>query len=268
MTAQGAKPDRRKSAEPPAATAAVRKTSSGRDVGRTLWRPKTLDLQAPVYQQVADQLREAIFEGKLSVGDVLPGENDLATQFGVGRGTVREALRLLASQGFLLTTRGVKGGSVVSHPSIQGIQEYLVSTIGFLTDAGETSIDMIIEARELLEIPAAGLAAERRLVDLDQHVRTADSIVDHPAVLRSNRDFHIMLIRSTGNALLELMLRPFLSVLHASLPPSSAAIYERLDREHAAIAKSIHNGNVDGSMELMRKHLQTLRKLYGGILHS
>jgi DNA-binding GntR family transcriptional regulator len=112
------------------------------------------------------------------------------------------------------------------------------------------------------------LAAERRLADLDQHVKSADSVVDHPAALRSNRDFHIMLLHATGNALLELMLRPFLSVLHASLPPTSPAVHAKIDREHARIAECVHNGDVEGAKEQMRKHLQTLRRLYGGILSN
>jgi GntR family transcriptional repressor for pyruvate dehydrogenase complex len=61
------------------------------------------------YQQVADQLRSLILGGDLSPGDRLPPESELIELFGVSRGTVREALRALASQGLITTSRGATG---------------------------------------------------------------------------------------------------------------------------------------------------------------
>lgn len=59
----------------------------------------------PAYAQVAAQLRDLVVTGKLGPGDQLPAENELAAGFGVSRSTVREALRSLAAQDLVHTTR-------------------------------------------------------------------------------------------------------------------------------------------------------------------
>lgn len=64
--------------------------------------------------QIADALREAIVEGRLEVDARLPSESELAARFGVSRPTVREALKRLAAQNLIRTTRGTQGGAFVA----------------------------------------------------------------------------------------------------------------------------------------------------------
>ncbi|MSW51846.1 MAG: GntR family transcriptional regulator, partial [Actinobacteria bacterium] len=59
-------------------------------------------VRRPVYQQVAAQLRAAILDGELQPGNVLPSERELGERFGVGRTSVREALRALQAQGLVV----------------------------------------------------------------------------------------------------------------------------------------------------------------------
>ena len=77
----------------------------------------SVDVRAPAYRLLADDLRAQITSGRLVPGDRLPTEPQLCQRSGVSRSTVREALRLLASQHLIVTTRGVSGGSFVAHPS-------------------------------------------------------------------------------------------------------------------------------------------------------
>ena len=74
-------------------------------------------VRAPAYQTLADDLRAQIVAGRLRPGERLPTEPQLCARFGLSRSTVREALRLLASQHLIVTTRGVTGGSFVAQPS-------------------------------------------------------------------------------------------------------------------------------------------------------
>src|SRR5512139_2950739 len=67
-----------------------------------------------IADQVADQLRQLINSGAYKAGDRIPSERDLATQLGVGRPAVREALRELKAQGLLITGRGAQGTTVAS----------------------------------------------------------------------------------------------------------------------------------------------------------
>ncbi|MCY3561208.1 MAG: GntR family transcriptional regulator, partial [bacterium] len=119
----------------------------------------------PAYEQVAIQLQELIIKGTLTVGERLPAEGEMAAQFGVSRSTIREALRGLSSQRLVYTKRGVSGGTFVAEPSSEHVHTYLETTIGLLSGADVVSVDEILEARELFEVPAARLAAVRRSED-------------------------------------------------------------------------------------------------------
>src|SRR4051794_41929928 len=74
---------------------------------------------------LADELRADITSGRLQPGERLPPEPELCVRTGVSRSTVREALRLLASQHLIVTTRGVTGGSFVAHPDAEQLSEAL-----------------------------------------------------------------------------------------------------------------------------------------------
>src|SRR5829696_7791978 len=108
---------------------------------------------------LSDALRARILTRELRPGDRLPIEPDLAEQYGVSRSTVREALRVLASQGLVSTSRGVQGGSFISCPEPAQISEYLHASLGLLAESKNITVDALLEARDVLEVPAAGLAA-------------------------------------------------------------------------------------------------------------
>ena len=69
---------------------------------------------------------------------------------------------MLAAQNLLRTAKGAGGGSYVTLPTVDHISEFLQSNINLLTDSRDVTLEELIEARELLEVPAARLAAERR----------------------------------------------------------------------------------------------------------
>src|SRR3954468_11719481 len=91
----------------------------------------------PAYQQVADQLRALIISGELVAGDRLPPEGELGASFGVSRSTVREALRSLASQGLIETTRGTTGGTFVTRIKPAAVTSYLETSIGLMSGTEE-----------------------------------------------------------------------------------------------------------------------------------
>lgn len=109
-----------------------------------------------VAEDVADRIRRLIHDGALSAGDRLPGERELAGQLGVGRVSVREAIRLLAESGYLTVRRGALGGTFVT-----GLDSpYEAWLERMRTRAGE--LDSILDLRIALEGHAAYLAAHRR----------------------------------------------------------------------------------------------------------
>src|SRR5437660_12707886 len=118
--------------------------------------------RSPAYQQLADELREQITSGRLRPGQRLPTEPELCLRTGVSRSTVREALRLLASQHLIVTTRGVTGGSYVAQPDPARLAESLTGGVRMLLSYTPVGVDDLIEVREMVEVPAVGLAARRR----------------------------------------------------------------------------------------------------------
>ena len=80
--------------------------------------------------QVEQQLREAILEGHFAQGDKLPPETELATQFGVSRPTVREALGALVSAGLIRKIPGVAGGSFVNTVTPDSLSQMLIAVHG------------------------------------------------------------------------------------------------------------------------------------------
>jgi GntR family transcriptional repressor for pyruvate dehydrogenase complex len=220
------------------------------------------------YEQVAVRLRQQILDGVLATGARLPNETVLAADFGVSRATIREALRLLAAQSLIRTSKGAGGGSYVTVPSAGTISESLGSVIGLLTAAEDVTLEELLEARELLEVPAAELAARRR--DEDDLVRLRATILEKPLRLLTeeqfvfNRDFHSCVIDTCGNTLLSIAAQPIFRVLQTRLSRSvlGPRWHRAINAHHRAIADAIQARDERAASELMHSHLAFLRPYY------
>lgn len=220
------------------------------------------------YEQVADQLRELILHGELAVGDRLPSESMLAAEFGVSRATVREALRSLAAQSLIHTAKGPAGGSYVTMPTVDHISAFVHVNVGLLTDAERVSLEELLEARELLEVPAARLAAARRSEgDLE---RLRGCVAFDQLALPSgeqfgrNRDFHATVLEACGNSLFTISALPIFSVLQTSLQRSALgrAFHRGIRDQHLRIIEAVAAGDADAAESEMREHLHWLRPFY------
>jgi DNA-binding FadR family transcriptional regulator len=220
------------------------------------------------YEQVAEQLRTLVVGGTLQPGARLPKEEVLAREFGVSRATLREALRSLAAQDLIRTAKGAGGGSYVTLPSVEGVSGFLHSSISLMADANDVSLENLLEARELLEVPAARLAAVRRHEDeLD---RLRETIPDEPLRLGPaeqfvyNQDFHSVVIECCDNALLAIAAQPIFGVLQRNLARSKlgARFHRAINEQHRTIAGAIEAGDADAAGAEMHAHLEYLRPYY------
>jgi DNA-binding FadR family transcriptional regulator len=220
------------------------------------------------YEQVADQLRELITSGELAPGQRLPSEAGLAVQFGVSRATIREALRVLLTQNLIRTTKGAHGGSFVNLPTVDHISAFLSSNISLLSSSEEVSLDEFLEARELLEVPAARLAARRHSAEHLELMRAA--IPEDPLntgladQFADNRDFHYVLVEASGNALLSISAQPVFSVLQTNLRRSSMgrSYRQTIHDDHVELLAAIEAGDEETAATVMRRHLAYLRPMY------
>src|SRR6266550_2159551 len=122
-----------------------------------------------IYEQIAEQLLEQIRSGRLRPGDALPPERELTESFGVGRSSIREALRMLESQGVIAA---VNGGAFL----VAGAANPLNSSLRLLfTLDDRAGLHHLFELRRILDSEAAALAAERHG---EEHLAEMDAAID------------------------------------------------------------------------------------------
>ncbi len=194
-------------------------------------------------------------------GERLPTEPQLCARSGLSRSTVREALRLLASQHLIVTTRGVTGGSFVAHPSPAQLGEILSTGMRLLLSTGAICPIQLIEVREMLEAPAAALAATRRT---EAHLAVLRAALFDPVcdpldrLLDAYRDFHAALAVAAGNPLCELVTTPLYWVGYTG-DRMPAGFWERIDVDHRKIEHAVTAGDGEGAREATLAHLAHLR---------
>ncbi|WP_430330660.1 FadR/GntR family transcriptional regulator [Rhodococcus sp. ACT016] len=166
----------------------------------------------PLVPQLEELLTSRIRTGEWSVGDRLPSETELAAELGVGRSSVREAVKLLVRDGLLDVRHGV--GTFVAEPVEDLVLEQLLRRSRVLE---------VLEVRRALEMEAARLAADRaRPEDLaevrrqlaDRHDRYAG---DAGAFVAADLDFHRSIVELAGNSVLTALFDSARPVLHAAL---------------------------------------------------
>lgn len=195
--------------------------------------------------QVADILRDRILEGKLTPGQRLV-ERTLASELGVSRIPVRDALNILRGEGFV--TAFPNRGMLVTPMSRQDIEE-------------------LFEVREALEVLAARRATENatpeeldRLAEALARSEEAAARSDARAVGRCNQDFHDLLTASAHNTLLTSLMVPLEGRLHWLLRQNDDPAL--LHTEHVELLKAIRSGDPELAAQRALSHVCTSRKIW------
>ncbi|WP_107775055.1 FadR/GntR family transcriptional regulator [Nocardioides sediminis] len=198
----------------------------------------------------------------LRPGHSLPTEQELRDQHGVARATVREAMRILESQGVVELRRGRNGGPVVSLPDEQGfggqIQLLLQGRGATLADiaAARVAIEPVLACRAASRVTAPEVAALEANVD---ELRLGVS--DPQAVMWSARNFHDLLGRASGNLLLASIGRTFDGLTGASglgISYSRDAAGQLL-LDHELILEAVRRGDGPAARARMAAHLDSYR---------
>ncbi|MFQ5613354.1 MAG: FadR/GntR family transcriptional regulator [Anaerolineae bacterium] len=211
-------------------------------------------------EDVVAQIEQVILSGQLSPGDRLPSERELAEQFGLSRMTIRDALRVLESTGYVEIKVGAGGGAFVREPNFDPLSNSLSSMLRFK----KATILELAEARKIVETATAELAAKRATAEdleaLRQAVETARQSFETGDSLYTPQhsvDFHAALAKAAKNYVLDLTVNSFRTlfyrVLEELLPTSDMA--ERAIRDHWAIYQAIEAGDGERARQLMTEHL-------------
>jgi DNA-binding FadR family transcriptional regulator len=180
--------------------------------------------QTKIFQDVVEQIQDAIFDGRLKAGDTLPAERELKQMFNISRGTLREALRVLEQKGLIEIRLGVGGGSVVKSVNADQITE----SLALLIRSQKVSLNHLADFREDVEGIVAANAARantsENIQDLKSLLAEARVCVEHGSARRNefieiDKRIHINLAAITGNPI-------YASILH-SIHENIHRYYER-----------------------------------------
>lgn len=219
-----------------------------------------------VYEVVFQKIYNRISSGDFQVGDKLPSERDLATEYGVSRNSIREAIRLLELNSIVEIKRG--DGTFVKNSGLQQSQEQIDHV---LQSIDRTVLYDMLELRLILESQCASLAALRAnasdLEKMAQALEMMKGAVENEALgIQADLNFHLAIAEATHNqALVELI---------ASLEPNMRNTIEatrkyrlanknnfaRTFEEHKGIFVAISRGESEQAEALMKKHIRTIRE--------
>lgn len=215
--------------------------------------------------QVIEQLREAISTGEWPVGHRIPPEAELSATFEVGRNTVREAVRALAHSGLLEVRQG-DGTYVRATSELSGALRTLCGR----------ELREVLEVRRTLEVDAARMAAARRTDEdvetLREAQRARDTAVAAVAAraggastelveraARADTDFHLAVVRCSGNTLLAELYRGVVETVAGSVATTIPdTVGTDRDVSHAGLVDAIAAGDVERAAREAGEFLEQL----------
>jgi GntR family transcriptional repressor for pyruvate dehydrogenase complex len=213
---------------------------------------------------VAGELLHKIAAGDWEPGDVIPAEAELATASGVGRSTLREAVKTLVGVGVLEIRRG--RGTYVR--PLEDWSPFDPLVLAARSGNGQDTTQQVLEARKLVEAGVAELAATRAtpadLAKMDGALERMRQAADLDAFVSADLAFHQALMDAAGNQYVAALLQPIEALLREERRGTS---YEPTLRRgaiaaHQRIARAVHRGDAAGARRAMVAHIEeTARKM-------
>jgi len=214
-----------------------------------------------IYEKIVDEIKDLIDQGTLKWGDQLPTERELSETFKVSRTCVREAFRVLESQGFLESRPG--NGTYVSNNAIDTLVQPLAS---FILKEKAYQIELF-EMRQLLESQLAYLAAERatpeNMAKMEKILRSQEEqIANGETGLDSDSEFHHALAEAANNRMLLHIInttKEFLAESRESYLLGEERAKKSLPH-HKKIFSAIQKGDGELAAQAMHEHIEDVEK--------
>jgi len=225
--------------------------------------------QNRIFQDVVQQIQDAILKGRLKPGDKLPPEREMKEIFRSSRGTLREALRILEQKGLITIKTGVAGGAVVNSLTTDQISENLDLLIRYQ----KVSLRDLAEFREGVEGIVAGLAVERTKSEDIQYLKKlladAKSHLDEGACgwdnfIHVDNQLHMALAHIAGNPIYESILQTVYDNIHRYfdqfLPREEALLRENY-QDLCEIVEAVENRQAAQAHLLVQNHVYRFNRL-------
>jgi DNA-binding FadR family transcriptional regulator len=225
-------------------------------------------VHADASEQIAREIRLYIEREGLRPGDRIGTEHALSREFGVSRPTLREGLSRLAGSHLIRVQKGRAGGVFVDNTPNVGIGRHVSESIAAMLECESVTLCELLETRMLLEVPLAGLAAERAdeasigaLIEAIEDARGHDPAGDDFRL--ADARFHRTIAVMAGNDLLLTFTSWILDVLQPSLIEHLGSTIDGgvVIAQHQAITRSIRRHHRPGAERAMRQHIEYMSEL-------
>ncbi|MRT94335.1 FadR/GntR family transcriptional regulator [Ancylomarina sp. 16SWW S1-10-2] len=220
---------------------------------------KEIVIEKPA-DKIADQINELISSGQLKTGDKLPSERFLSEKFNVGRIFVRDAIRKLEFYGIVKTLP--QSGTIVTDNQDSAFVGMLANALNLMNPDYKS----LMEVRNVLEIDAAGSAAERAQPEdiklMEEAVNLlAKKVSEGEAGLEEDLLFHVRIAEATKNDVIKYLISYLASHMQTFSKKYDICRNSRnlkALKEHRVILEHIKNGDIEKSRESMKNHLSSL----------
>ena len=214
------------------------------------------------YEQVAEQIQRLIASGALSPGDRLPPERELAAKFGVGRSSLRDAIRTLEVMGIVESRHG--SGTVVRDLSTDSLVVPLASVLAHKRELVIELIDVRRMIEPALAARAAANATEEELSRLEDILRRQTEKVrrGEPSI-EEDTEFHYTIALAARNTVVLRVLDVLMDLLHDSRA-RSLQVKGRPERScagHRRILRAIKRRDGPAAEAAVRKHLKEIEEI-------
>ena len=218
------------------------------------------------HEIVAAALEQSILGGELKVGDKLPSEQNLASQFDVSRNIVREALREVRARGLIEVRNGT--GSYITRPTSSDVGDML----NRLVTLSDTAVADYYEVRETLEVRACELAAARASTEDLRNLEESLAIMykcvtERNELTQRDFEFHQIIATATKNPLLISLLQPLKSVMTSMFDISySLAAGQEALHGHEVIIAAIRSRDSGQARAAMLAHLENSERNFTSLM--
>lgn len=220
--------------------------------------------QPKLMREILDKIKQNIREGKLTVGDRLPSERQMAEEFGVSRTTIREALKALETMGLIQCVQG--GGNYISANFDHSMTEPL--TILFMLQGG--SIAHLHQVRRALEMQAAAVVPElaadadlERLRELCRHIEE-EPLEESRAML--DKQLHYEIAALSGNPLINVILNAASDLIESYIADvrismlAEDPLLSTINLQHRAIVEAFARRDREQAIQAMGQHMDFLER--------
>lgn len=206
-------------------------------------------------ERVAEQLMELIRDRKLQVGEKLPNEFEMAEKLQVGRGTIREAVKILVSRNIVEIRRGC-GTFVCEHPG--RVDDPL--GLSFVADKYKLALDLC-EVRMIIEPDIAAMAAQRASEEdikaMEEAVLAVEELCSRKAPYEEKDIlFHELIARSTSNVVMPNIIPVIQKAIHLFIGLTDTTLINMTIETHRKIIEAIKARNPEEARRAMILHLQ------------